>query len=316
MILFASLRLNQSLILISSVLFAMTSLSDARAFCKGGISVIDGERHGDTVELETILTRPDRQRKLRTWTVDIKIAKRCFRRSRSSKPVLKIKSASNTSQLIPQYGHHKGSLSDGVTTYQLRVDREVAASGETETVLVLVEGEKELDRIRIVRIHLMNWSSGFRLGVQYEGYSPNGAGSDQSLWHGPSVQFFLGSWIDQRNRRRPSHGQVYWKTSLLSRAEGGELSLIYGFGTQVSFEPDALRRWMIPTFGIDIGGIYGLNQETRSHSFQLTPQLGILIYSSPRFTISSRMGYILPMVSALERHRGFIGSLGASVDIW
>ena len=109
---------------------------------------------------------------------------------------------------------------------------------------------------------------------------------------------------------------MYWKTSLLSREKGGELSLVYGFGTQVSFEPDAKRKLIIPTFGIDIGGLYGLNKTVRSHSFQLTPQLGLLIYSSPRFTISSRVGYILPMVAALETQRGFIGSIGASVDIW
>ena len=56
-------------------------------------------------------------------------------------------------------------------------------------------------------------------------------------------------------------------TSLLSE-EGGELTLVYGFGTQVSFEPDARRRWLIPTFGIDIGGLYGLTEKKRAHSFQ------------------------------------------------
>ena len=145
---------------------------------------------------------------------------------------------------------------------------------------------------------VMNWSMDLGSAFNMRGLA-NGARSAPAFWHGPSVQFFLGSWIDQRNRRRPSHGQVYWKTSLLNREEGGELTLVYGFGTQVSFEPDARRRWLIPTFGIDIGGLYGLNSDKRAHSFQLSPQVGVLLYTSPRFTISSRMGYILPMVSAL-----------------
>ena len=178
------------LALIFTVTGVTASVPNAFGRCERGISAVSGERHGDTIYLESVITRPNQRKRLHTWKARIKIAQRCLKASPQRSPVLKIKSTSHPSRLVPIESHRKRGEHEPTLMYQLTTERALNVPTTIVTELILLSGGREIDRVRIVREQVMNWSSGFRLGVQYEGYSPNGARSAPALWHGPSVQFF------------------------------------------------------------------------------------------------------------------------------
>ena len=160
-------RKPHMLALVFTVIAVTANVPNAFAQCERGISAVGGERHGDTIYLESVITRPDHFKRLRTWKAKINIAPRCLKDLEQSNPTLKIKSTSHPSSLIPMDSHRNRNTRKRRLVYQLTTDRALNVPTTMVTELVLLSGDKEIDRVRIVREQVMNWSSGFRLGVQY-----------------------------------------------------------------------------------------------------------------------------------------------------
>jgi hypothetical protein len=196
---------------------------------------------------------------------------------------------------LPQVGEYRldVTVSDGLAEAAGTIDIEVVESGGS------APGHNE-------------WSSYLLPGAGYSVYMPR----DQTrfgTFHGVALEILIGSWIHRNNNRGPSHGRVYVQGELArSTQTGGSLLFAYALGFSLSLERNPHRRWLLPVYGLDIGGI--TSEATGGH-FQALPYAGLHLYSSPNIFMNLRAGYrIVP--GSVEQLGGW--HLGATLDysIW
>jgi hypothetical protein len=123
----------------------------------------------------------------------------------------------------------------------------------------------------------------------------------------------LAAWIHRNDNRGPSHGRVYLNAEVL-RSTHDDVSLLFSYaaGFSLSLERNPQRTWLVPNYGLDLGGI--IHDRIGDH-LQATPYVGLHIYSNPNIFVGARFGYRL-VPSDLERYGGWHGSLGADFSIW
>src|SRR4051812_32554128 len=94
-------------------------------------------------------------------------------------------------------------------------------------------------------------------------YAPRGV---SSTYAGAGAEAVLLAWSDNSPAFGPSQGRVRFDFAALG-ALGDEPSLgtmvQYRVGTQVSFERNASRNYLIPAFAIDVGGMFTSSTRTR-----------------------------------------------------
>lgn len=156
------------------------------------------------------------------------------------------------------------------------------------------------------------WSSFLLPGLGYSLYSPR----ERKVWgdfHGVSLELLLAAWIHRNDNRGPSHGRVYVNAEVLSSTHHGvSLLFSYAAGFSLSLERNPQRTWLVPNYGVDLGGI--IHDGIGGH-LQTTPYLGLHIYSNPNVFVGGRFGYRL-VPSDLERYGGWHASLGADFSVW
>jgi hypothetical protein len=127
------------------------------------------------------------------------------------------------------------------------------------------------------------------------------------------LEFLLAAWIHRNNNRGPSHGRVYVNAEVLqSTRERVSLLFSYAIGFSLSLERNPRRVWLIPNYGLDLGGI--IHDGIGGH-VQATPYLGLHLYSNPNVFVSARLGYRL-VPSELERYGGMHASFGGDFSVW
>jgi hypothetical protein len=105
---------------------------------------------------------------------------------------------------------------------------------------------------------------------------------------------------------------VAYMERFASTAEATPVALGYGLGFSLSLERNPQRRWLIPFYGVDLGG---LRQDDAPARFHWTPQVGLHVWSSQNVFVNARAGYRL-MPGSLERWSGWYAGLGADVTVW
>ena len=91
-------------------------------------------------------------------------------------------------------------------------------------------------------------------------YAPADA---QGPWYGGGLEAVT-AWSDNSPAFGPSHGKIRFGAGVLRSAEMGAGTMVmYRAGTQVSFERNASRRFLIPYFALDIGGLWTDATKTR-----------------------------------------------------
>ncbi|MEE2644479.1 MAG: hypothetical protein VYD19_06055 [Myxococcota bacterium] len=191
--------------------------------------------------------------------------------------------------------------------------------GPVQAVLILYDGERALDRLTVEVNIESKWRGGFMPGFHGAYYRPNGAttpAKSDGDWHGVSIEYVLTAWIIKNQRRGPSTGKVSLMTTLLSSALRPELALIYGLRTQLSFERNPARNFLLPHFGAELGGIHLPSDQGAVHQFQLTPQLGVDLLSLPSGFLNISGGYLISGVSQLETLRGWRAQMGLHFTLW
>ena len=156
------------------------------------------------------------------------------------------------------------------------------------------------------------WDSKFLPGVYYSFYRPADHAS-YGAFHGVSLELVPMAWIRRNENRGPSHGRVTLKVDLLDSTQSGvAMVLVYSAGLDMSIERNPLRRFLIPYFGVDVGGIV---QKQIGHRFESMPHAGVYLWASRNTFISISAGYMI-VPSQLDALRGWRASAGLNLTLW
>lgn len=163
-----------------------------------------------------------------------------------------------------------------------------ADRGSHPIALVASDG-KATERIEIDLRVQAEWESFFLPGVQYMGYFP--AASDRlGNFTGPAFELVIGSWVHQTEARGPSHGRVYVDLALLrSDRTGDARAFAYALGLDLSIERNPWRRWLIPIFGVEVGG---LQKQDLGSFFMTTPFVGAHLFATRNLFVTVTGGYV------------------------
>ena len=156
------------------------------------------------------------------------------------------------------------------------------------------------------------WESYLLPGLGYAPYAPR----QKNRWgrlHGVALEVIGGAWIHRNDNRGPSHGRIYVSAELLNSTERAVPVLFtYALGFSLSLERNPRRTWLVPLYGLDLGGM--LHRDMGAH-FQSTPYLGVHFYSNPNVFLTGRVGYRL-VPTDLETLGGWHASVGGDFSIW
>src|SRR5262245_29462045 len=156
------------------------------------------------------------------------------------------------------------------------------------------------------------WETFLMPGAQYSLYLPSARGAYGSF-HGFSFELLLGAWIHQNDNRGPSHGRVYLNTDLLwSTADGVGKLLTYTLGVDLSFERNARREFLIPYYGLDLGGLY---IGSIGHVFAINPFVGLHALGTRNVFVNLTAGYLFP-TERLDDLAGWRFKVGVDFSLW
>jgi hypothetical protein len=189
--------------------------------------------------------------------------------------------------------------------HRLRVTASDGSTSTTQDVVLHVEVPSEHARERD------NWESYFLPGVGYAFYAPRQE-STFGLFHGVALEVLIGAWIHRNENRGPSHGRVYASAEILDSTEDLPVLFSYALGFSLSLERNPQRTWLIPAYGLDVGGII---QDEVGSRFQSTPYVALHFYSHRNVFLTARAGYRL-VPTELERLGGWHLGLTGDFSIW
>ncbi len=111
----------------------------------------------------------------------------------------------------------------------------------------------------------------------------------------------------------PSYVKTYFRVGILNSDKPaiGKM-LLYSVGTNFSFENKMKRQWLIPYFGMEIGGI---NQKRIGPSLFVMPQLGVYLYASKQLQVHVNGGYLYSFSHPYE-YESYTMSAGLSFLLW
>ena len=156
------------------------------------------------------------------------------------------------------------------------------------------------------------WSSSFLPGLYYSLWSPSDRGN-LGTFQGVGMEIVPFAWIHRNANRGPSHGRITLRADVLNSSRSGMgLAMIYSVGLDLSVERNPYRRWLIPYFGLDTGGLL---QKQAGHHYQVSPHLGVYLWSSRNVFISMVGSYqIVP--GKLDTLSGWRLGGGLNLTLW
>jgi hypothetical protein len=152
----------------------------------------------------------------------------------------------------------------------------------------------------------------FMPGAAFDIYQPRN--KDIGEFYGPSVEFvfYTRSKTSYSKRSGPSRIKSYGKIGILnSTFEGSSDLLMVSAGLNLSFEAKTDRNFLLPYFGLDLGGLYGNSLRT----FQFTPNLGVQFVSTDRIIWSGQAGYLYS-IRDFDQYSGYNFKTSLNVLLW
>ena len=157
------------------------------------------------------------------------------------------------------------------------------------------------------------WDSWFMPGLGYKFYSPKNA-KDLGTFSGPSTEFIFYARAKNKesNLGGPSRIKSYGNLSMLNstNSEVKDVFLL-NLGSQFSFESKTDRHFLIPTFGLEFGGIY----QKGYSSLHLSPFAGIHLVSTRKMVWDLNAGYMYTLKS-FEEYSGMSFSSTVNLLLW
>lgn len=171
----------------------------------------------------------------------------------------------------------------------------------------------ELDEIAELEVEVVEeWRSKLLPGVYLGTYFPQDDAS-YGYYRGVVMELVLIAWIRRNENMGPSHGRVYARAQILDSSQAdAPATLIYGLGLDLSIERNPRRRWLLPFFGLDVGGI---RQDSLGHRYQATPLIGVHLFASRNIQLRAATGYVI-VPEELETLSGWQATLGGNFTLW
>jgi hypothetical protein len=179
-------------------------------------------------------------------------------------------------------------------------------------VTLVASGPTGRARLEVPVVVEERWESWFLPGAQYVAYAlPDAAGV--GVLQGPAFELVLVGWVHDTADRGPSHGRIYLDIALLKPTEAGEADGVsYAAGLELSLERNPARSFLVPVFGVEIGG---LHQERLGGVFQTVPFVGAHLWSGRTYFVTATAGYVFPGRD-LERFGGWRFRAGVDFALW
>jgi len=201
-----------------------------------------------------------------------------------------------------------------------------AAVGDHELVVDVSDGAETITVRRQVKI-LPEWA-----GHDYRGWMLPSAGASAFLMHGDrealvgaAFQATLVARIvngrdafscetkPERSDCHASHLRIYGEFEVLASTRADAPSLFtYAAGYASNFEWNPARRYLIPHYGADVGGLY---REGVGHRAQVHPYLGLHLWADRSFWLNLTLGYrVVP--AGLDDLSGPTAALTLMLNPW
>src|SRR6185312_14385186 len=122
------------------------------------------------------------------------------------------------------------------------------------------------------------------------------------------------SWVHRNENHGPSHVRIYVDLDLLAPVNSTLRGNLYSYtlGCDLSIERNPKRRFLIPYYGVEAGGLY---QAQYGQVLQVVPFAGVHLWESRNIWVNASAGYLLPG-RELDALGGFRGKLGMDFSLW
>lgn len=132
------------------------------------------------------------------------------------------------------------------------------------------------------------WNDWFMPGGGYKTYIPKN--SDFGVYHGFNTEFVI--YARAKNKCShyggPARTKFYSSLSIMASTKSESRDIFFSnVGVNLSFEGKLDRNFLIPYFGLEVGGLYQRDYS----SFHFTPLAGIQLFSTKRIIWSAQGGY-------------------------
>ncbi|MDI1235244.1 MAG: hypothetical protein PSX81_13260 [bacterium] len=156
-----------------------------------------------------------------------------------------------------------------------------------------------------------NWENYFMPGLTYNQMTPVMKDSF-GVFSGFTPKFVFYSKYN-RNAKGPSYLNVYGRVGILksNKKSIGKI-LVYSIGANFSFENKITRNYLVPYFGLEIGGI---NQNALGASLFGMPQLGVYLYTTKKIQAYINGGYVYALNHTYE-YESYNLSAGINFLLW
>ncbi len=161
------------------------------------------------------------------------------------------------------------------------------------------------------RRHGSHWNSFLQPGLGYAVYQPRNR-DQNALFHGIDLQLSLISWIHKTDQRGPSHGRFYVSADILKNSKRNAPLFIYSLGLTLTLERNPERSWLLPHYGVEIGG---LTQEEIGGKFQSRFFGGLHLWASPNLFVNAEAGYFL-VPGEMKNLSGFSAKMNSVFSLW
>jgi hypothetical protein len=152
----------------------------------------------------------------------------------------------------------------------------------------------------------------FMPGLGYSIYQPKQRDST-GQFSGLTVDYLIYANVDQNDDPGPSHVRVYSKLNIMNSDRKSINSMfMYTIGLDLSLEKNPKRQFLIPYFGVEMGGI---SQKQFGSGIQFTPTFGLHLLSKKNMFINVHGGYVYP-IRNFEMLQGWYGQAGLNFALW
>lgn len=158
----------------------------------------------------------------------------------------------------------------------------------------------------------LEWDDYFMPGLGYKVYAPKN--DSLGVYQGIITQFVIYSRAkgSASKLNGPSRIKTYGDLSIIKSDKQGIRDIFYcNLGLNLSYEGNADRKYVIPYFGIELGGMFQRDFST----FQFSPVTGIQMISTPKLIWSLQGGYQYT-TRVFDELSGFVFSSSLNVLLW
>lgn len=157
------------------------------------------------------------------------------------------------------------------------------------------------------------WDDYFMPGIGYKMYVPKNK-IELGIYQGVMTEFVIYAKAKSKSSEYPGPSRIktYANLSIMSSDKAEVNDIFYtNLGLNLSFEGRRDRKYMIPYFGLELGGMFQRNFST----FQLSPVAGIQVISTKTMLWNIQGGYQYT-VKRFDELSGYVFSSTLNVLLW